>query len=843
MSQLGQDLRLAWRHLRQAPGFTAVAGLTLALGLGANITVFTLVHSLILRTLPVERPHELYRLGDTMDCCVNSGLAGSYSLFSYRLFEHLKRNAPEFSELAAFQANASTVTLRRTGEAAGHVLPAAFVTGNYFTMFGVRPFAGRVLTADDDRPGAAPAMVISYQAWTREFGGDPSIVNTAVTIAGRSLTVVGIAAPEFFGDTVRPDPAAAWIPIAQEPWLRGVSSLLEREDQNWLYAIGRLRATARPEQAAARLTAALRQWLPTQPFIVHEDRSAVGRQRVAIVSAAGGVQQARQQYSRALTLLFAASGMVLLIAIANLANLLLARADRGQAAIRAALGAPTGRLVRQALTEGILLALAGSVAGMVVAAVATRALVRVAFPMAAFVPVDAAPSPAVWLFALGLAILTGGVFSAAPAWAMSRTAPLEALTGAGRGGQSRSLVPRGSLLIVQVALSLALLSSAGLLAGSLGNLEHQRLGFTPSNRIVVFIDPPPIAGDIPRLVSLFARVEDGLGRLPGVRRVACAMYSPMEGNNWSSGIAVGGRAANAAQPQFSSWNRVSAGYFETVGTRVLQGRGIDERDGPSGKRVAVVNETFVKKVFKGDNPLGQTVGIGGAAHAGDYEIVGVVEDVKYSGAQRREVRPMMFLPAFQTVAYESESQRGVQARSTLLKAIVLETSGNGGALEAAIRRAAAGIDPGLGVIRVVTLERQVSANFRMERLMAGLTSAYGLLALALAALGLYGVAAYAVARRTREIGIRMALGAARWRVVGGAMCRPLLQTAVGLALGVAASVGVGHVLRSQLYEMTGLNASVLVVAMTALLASATAAAAWPARRAASVNPAQALRSE
>jgi len=843
VNHLQEDLRLAFRRLRQQPGFTLVAVLTLTLGLGANTAVFTLVHALMLRSLPVERPSELYRLGDTTDCCVNSGLQTSYSLFSFRLFEHLKANAPEFSELAAFQANTTSLGVRRTGEVAARALQGSFVTGNYFTMFGVKPAAGRVLEAGDDRPGAPPVAVMSHWAWAGRYGQDPTVVGDSFMVNGRALTIVGIASPQFFGDTVRPDPAAFWIPIGQEPAMRGAASVVDRADQNWLYAIGRIKPGASPGQIGARVTAALQQWLLSQPFFSDSERAEIPRSHVVVTPAGGGVGLARVQYARSLNLLFAASALVLLIAAANLANLLLARADRGQAAIRAALGASSRRLIQQALTEGIVLAVIGAALGVAVAVAATRALISVLFPLAAFVPVDGAPSLAVWLFALLLGVVAGAIFTAAPAWAMSRTPPLEALSGTGRSAHLRAFVPRGSLVIVQVALSLVLLSAAGLLATSLRHLERQPLGFSPSHRVVVRIDPPAIAGQIDRLVSLYARIDETLRRVPGVERVAYSMYSPMEGNNWSSRISLAGRANDGNEPDVSSWNRVSAGYFDTVGTPVLRGRSIDERDTPAAKRVAVVNASFVRRFVGQSDPIGQTVGIGDAAHGTDFEIVGVVEDVKYTGATQRDVRPMLFLPAFQTVKYADATAGNVQARSTILRAIVIRAAPAAGSIEAGVRQALAAVDPNLTVLRVLPMTTQMSANFRMERLMARLTSLYGLLALALAALGLYGVTAYGVSQRTREIGVRMALGADRGLIIRACVRGPFVQTCAGLAIGTVGAWLAGRAISAQLYDVGGFDPAVIGAAMAALVLSAVVAAALPAHRAASVNPATALRGE
>jgi predicted permease len=843
MRDLPLDIRLAIRHLWQQPGFTLVAVLTLALGIGANTAVFTLVHALVLRSLPVERPSELYRLGNTNECCVNSGLQGTYSLFSTRLFEHLQTNAHEFQELAGFQANTMPIGVRRSGETAPQPMPGAFVTGNYFTMFGVKPAAGRLFDMSDDRREAAPVAVLSHRAWTQFYAQNPSIVGETVVVNGRSMTIVGVSAETFFGDTVRPDPAALWIPVAQESIMRGAASLHERSDTNWLYAIGRVSGKADASQISAHLTTVLQQWLSAQPFLTAPERPQVAQQRIVVAPAGGGIGSAKAQYGRSLNILFAAAGMVLLIGAANLANLLLAHADRGQAAIRAALGASSGRLVRQALTEGILLALLGGLAGLAIGALSTRTVIKVVFPTAQFVPVDAAPSGWVWLFALALAVLTGALFAAAPAWAMSRTPPLDALSGVGRGAQGRSFVPRGSLLIVQVALSLVLLSSAGLLAKSLANLEQQPLGFTPANRLVVFIDPPAIAGDIPRLTDLYSRFEERIRQVPGVERVAFSMYSPMENNNWSSGISIGGRKPDADQPTFSSWNRVTPGYFETIGTRVVRGRTIDERDTPTSKRVVVVNESLVRRYFEREDPIGQTLGIGDPSHAADYEIVGVVEDVKYNGATRPDVRSMFFIPSFQAAPYKSGGMITTQARSMLLRSIIVQISPNSRNVEAGIRQALASVDPNLNVLRTIPLPTQVSVNFRLERLMAWLTSTYGVLALALASLGLYGVTAYSVSQRTREIGVRMALGADRWRIIRTYVRGPLAQTCVGLLIGLLGAFFAGRALNAQLFGVGGLDAKVFIGATVVLIISAIVAASLPARRAASVNPATALRGE
>jgi predicted permease len=841
MSRLHDDVRHAFRRLRHQPGFALTVILTLALGLGANIAIFTLMDALLMRALPVRAPDELVRLGDTNNCCVNSGLQGSYSLFSSRLFEHLRaQTADQFIELAAFQANAQPTAVRRSGGETVSVL-GQFVTANYFDMFGVQPAAGRLLQAVDDAADAAPAAVLSHEVWTQQFGRDSSIVGSTVLVNGKPMTVVGVTAAGFFGDTVRMNPPGIWLPMGQEPAQRGQASIVERVDQDWLYAIGRVRPGATPAAISVRSTAALRQWLGAQSFLSETGRSRLAEQQVVAVAAGGGVPVLQNTFAQSLTVLFVTSGLVLLIATANLANLLLARADRGQAAIRAALGASASRLMRQSVTEGIVLALAGGVVAVFVASVAARALVILAFPGATLVPFETASSPLVWAFALGLAVVTGALFSAGPAWAMSRTSPLDALSGIGRSSQVRAFVPRRSLVVAQAALSFILLTGAGLLSGTLGQLEQQTLGFEPEGRTIVRIDPPAIAGERERVAAFYTAIRERLLRVPGVRDASFALYSPMEGNNWSSGISIAGRSADPAAPAGSSWNRVGPRYFETTGTRVLRGRPLDERDMIGGARVVVVNDAFRRQFFETGDAVGQRVGIGGPAHAGDYEIVGVVEDVRYA-APRQAVRPMIFLPAFQAVEYADGTSANVQARSMLMRAIIVHAAAESGALEPALRSALMEVDPNLHIIGVRPHAEQVSGNFRIERLMARLTTIYGLLALALASVGLYGVTAFGVAQRTREIGVRMALGADRSRIVRTVVRGPVLQTIVGLLVGIPVALWATRFIAAQLYGVNALDPIVIGGAALVLIASSVLAALLPALRAASISPTDALRS-
>jgi predicted permease len=840
MGQFDSDLRLALRRLGQAPGFTAVAVLTLTLGLGANTAIFTLVHAAMLQSLPVARPGELVRLGDDDNCCVNSGLQTSYSLFSHAAYVHLRDHTPELAPLAAFQAMAPQVGIRRVGDAVTESVPGEFVSANYFEMFGVRPAAGRLLEAKDDRPGAEPVFVMSYSTWAGRFGGDRSLVGTAFLIAGKPMTLAGVAAQGFFGDTIRPLPAAVWLPLGQEPYLRGAASLLARPDQDWLYLIGRMAPGARRPGIAAHATTELQGWLAAQSFLTAEDRKQIGRQHIDVVTARSGVQALRYVFAQPLAVLFVMSGLVLLVASANLANLLVSRTDRQRIAIQAALGCSPGRLVRQSLTEGLLLAGAGAGLGLLVASFAARAIVVLALPDARSLPLNTGVGAGVLAFAFALAVVTGALFSALPAWAMARANPGDSLSHAGRTGGHRSFVPRRSLVVVQVALSLGLLVGAGLLTLSLRRLQLQPLGFETAGRVVAQIRPAAPTSDPDRLAAYYAGMLSRLRQIPGVVSASYSLYSPMEGNNWSSGISIQGRAAEPRT--FSSWNRIGPQYFETLGTRVVRGRSIEERDTAGAPHVAVVNEAFVRRFFPAADPLGAHVGIGGPSHAGDFEIVGVTQDVKYTDADR-PTRPMLFLPTLQVVSYQDATERSVQLRSTAMGAVELRAAPGISSLEQPLRRALASVDPDLAVVQVLPMASQVSENFRVNRLMARLTGAYALLALAVAAIGLYGVTAYAVARRTREIGVRMALGADRPRIVREVLRGALAQTGLGLLVGVPATLVATHALAALLYGVDPREPTVFGLATLALVSSASLAAFVPARRAASVDPARALRTD
>ena len=838
----GSDVTVAVRRLFDSPGFTLVCVLTLALGIGGNTAVFTLIDRVMLKPLPVQRPSELYRVGDTNACCVNSGLQNSFSLFSYELYTRLRDAVPQFTHLAAFQANTRAVTIGRANDdRPPETLNGAFVSGNYFQLFELVPAAGRLIQPLDDQGGAAPVGVLSYRAWTQRFQARADIVGSTVILNGVAATIVGVAPQGFFGDTLRPNPAEIWMTLWSEPALQPAARLRESAGAHWLYIVGRLKPGTPIAPIEAQLSATLRDWLRGTSDLSATDRANIPRQHINVVSAAGGVSNVRDEFAPSLRLLQALAAAVLLIACANLASLLLARgaARRIETAVRVALGASRTRLVGQFLVESILLACAGGVAGLVISYAGARAIVNLAFRGATDVPVDPSPSFLVIAFAFGAALVTGALFGGGPAIIRSRSDPMDALRGASRTAGEGGSRLRRSLIALQVALSLVLITCAGLLGRSLQKLEAQDFGVRIDGRYVVELAPSLTMVSPQELPTMYARMQERVLRIPGVVNAAFSLYAPMSGDNWSTLISVEGH--DASERIVASWNRVSAGYFDTVGTALLQGRGFDERDRPGRPLVAIVSQSFARKFFGDASPIGRRIG----QSVAEIEIVGVVGDAKYQDG-RMAPRDTFFLPFLQETS--ERRARAVAAglqidRSHYPQAIEIHTRSAGRELEADIRRGLSEVDRRITVRNVVSMDEQVARAFNVERLIARLTVAFGIVALLLACLGLYGVTAYSVSRRTKEIGVRMAIGATRARVVGTILRGALIQVAIGVAIGLPSAFVVGRLLQARLFGVSGHDPFVIAAVLLLLFVSALAAAWLPARRAAGMDPVAALRLE
>src|SRR6266851_622693 len=852
MANLAGSLRYALRQFRLSPVFTAAAVLTLALGIGGTTAIFTLIHAVMLRSLPVSDPGRLYRVGEGDECCVEGGPQDRWGMFSFPLYERLKAETPEFEEVTAFQAGRARLSVRRQGvESAARPLRSEYVTGTYFSTLGVRAFGGRLFTPDDDKPAAPPVAVLSHRVWQTAYASDPSVVGSTFVVEGHPLTVIGVAPAGFFGETLESDPPDIWVPLQQEPMMNAEGSLLRQPVSAWLRMIGRLRPGASIDGMAPRLTGVLRQWLQNDSGYPANWMADVIRllpkQVLNVVPAGAGVAVMKEEYGRSLQILLSVCGLVLLIACSNVANLLLARgvARRGQTAVRLAVGATPRQIVLQALTESVLLAIGGGIVGLLVAMAAARLLLALAFHSSHFLPISTAPSLVVLAFAFGLALVTGIIFGAAPAWLATRTDPAEALRGSGRGTQDRSSFARKALLVVQAALSVVLVAGATMLSRSLNKLEHQDFGYQVQNRVEVSMNRPPATYTQPQLASLYRQLEDHLNHLPGVQGSGLALYNPLT-DNWGELIMVAGHPpAKLNEQAGASWDRVSANYLQNLGMPILRGRAFTAADNETTAPVAIVNEAFVKRFFKsGEDPLDQHFGLDVPEYAGTFRIVGVVRDAKFAGwGLRRPARPMFYVPLAQNVNYPDELMKKIELNSHFIGGMMLVTNMSPGALEPLLTRILAELDPNLTFNSIRTMQQQIELSFDQERAVASLAGLFGIVALVLAAIGLYGVTAYSVAQRTNEIGIRMALGADRPKVIRLVLRGAFKRVLLGLILGLPLAVGAGRLISAQLYGVSSWDPFALTVAAGAFAICSFFAAIIPANRAASISPINALRIE
>jgi macrolide transport system ATP-binding/permease protein len=841
-----QDVRFAARMLRKSPVFTMVAVLTLALGIGANAAIFTLINALMLKYLPVADPKMLVRLGNDNNCCVGIGWQdnGEYSYFSTDSYEYLRKNLPEFEELAAMQAGFAyrPVVVRQDGRNdAPRSVVGEFVSGNYFKTFGLNATAGRVLQDRDDVRGAPFTAVMSYETWRTRFNSDASVLGSTFRVNTKPVTVVGIAPKGFYGDRMLPTPPEFYLPIESMPGIANVPYVHNSQTQ-WLYLIGRVRPGVSQGMLQEKVNMLLRQQLGATDFFSTKSRQQELKEKIHVVLSAGGggIQSLQEGYDRQLRILMSASGIVLLIACANLANLLLARgmARKPEMNVRTALGARRGRIVRQLLTESVLLAGAGGLAGLAVAYAGTRMLLMMAFPGAEDMPINASPSAVVLAFAFGLSLLTGVLFGVAPAWVASKAEPADALRGGMRSIAGGATLLQTSLVVVQAGLSLVLLVCAGLFAKSLSKLEHIDLKLDPVNRYIVHINPQTAGYSQRQVGELYRAIEERFHLLMRVEKVGITSYTPMEDNNNGWGVQVQGKPEHNV---IASYIKVNPEYFDSVGTRVVRGRGILPTDTVDAPHVAVVNKEFVRQLFKPEeNPIGQHFG-GNVKSSGDWEIVGVVEDTAYQSATWKD-HMMYFVPTLQRPL--SAAPNSIDEDENMYAgAIVLKTSGPVPEMEELARKTLAGINPNLSVVRFQTFSAQIADQFSQARLLSRLTTVFGVLAFLLATLGLYGVTAYGVERRTAEIGIRMALGAERRKVTAMVMRGAMVQALLGLGLGVPTTIFCLKYVSSQLYEIKSVDGWVLAGAVIALTLAAIVAGGIPARRAASINPVQALRAE
>jgi predicted permease len=838
-----QDLRYGLRQLRRNPGFTAVAVLTLALGIGANTAIFSVVDAVLLRNLPVRDPGRLVLFSDNPDesMSMSPGVAsGKQSQFSYPFYRYVRDNNKSFAGVCAFQTPEDTLTVREGGQpgAALQVAQGKMVSGNYFSVLGVGAILGRTLMPADDQRGAAPVAVVSFNYWQTKLAGDREVVGKTFDIDGVPITIAGVAPRGFFGVRMKANSADFWMPLSSRQRLPftvmpQAKGLLADPHIYWLNMMGRLKPGVAVGQAQADVNRELRQYLADQagPKLTQDDRQKIEHAYVPLVPGGRGLSALRYQYAEPLRILVVIVGLVLLIACANVANLMLAQGTsrRKEMAMRLALGGSYSRLVRQLLTESMLLAALGAVAGAALAWCGVRILVAM---VAAKVPLNVRPDLAVLAFAIGVTILAVVLSGLGPALRVARVDLVSALKAgeAPRVGERTRLGLSKSLVVFQIAASLLLMVGAGLLVHSLIDLEKQNLGFSPEGVLLIDIDPELAGykqGDLP---ALYRELLDRINALPGVCSASIGMTSPMSGSWGGFDVSVEGEPQPAGNhaPQVVP---VGPRYFQTEGMRIIAGRSISEQDTASSTPVAVVNQAFVRKFVRNNNPIGRRLSLGVPFKPPGNMIVGVVRDARFSSS-RDPAGPMLFLSAFQ-----------LQSVMASVDEIEVRVAEGADIVTGEVRAAVRQIDPNLPITSVTTLSAQVDDSLGQQQVISSLTGFFGVLGLVLASVGLYGIMAYNVARRTHEIGVRMALGAEKNDVLRMVVGQGLRLVMIGLAVGVFGALGLTRFLSSLLYGIKPTDPLTFITVSLILIAVALLACYIPARRATKVDPMVALRYE
>jgi predicted permease len=831
-------IRFALRTLGKTPILTLVVVLSLGLGIGANTAIFSLFYQMILRSLPVERPEELVLLSSPGDFKSGRSSAddagGMDSIFSYRMFRELEKRPQGVTAVAGFRSIGANLSFQNQTVNAN----ATLVSGAYFPVLGVKPLFGRLIWREDDVHGSGNAVaVLGYGYWKDRLGGRPEVLNQPIRVNGQVFTIVGVTPRGFTGTTLGSDPDV-FLPLSFKPRLTPGWDGTDRYDDYWLYLFARLKPGGTRLQAETGLNTLYAGLLEDQAKTIRgRDAAYIQRfleSRVSLREGKQGQSSMREESRTPLHILMAATGLVLLIAMANAANLLLARSAqrRKELAIRAALGASRRDIMGQLLTEALLLSAGGGLAGLVLASWTLNLLL--AEVGGGETPIYFLTARLEWpvlLFSLALAMLTGLLFGLHPAFEAARHGVADTLKDdSGHASSSRgSARVRKLLVTMQVAVSALLLIPTGLFLKSLVNLLHLDLGLKTDNLVTFRISPELNSYKPEQSRALFERVEEQMAAIPGVRSVTASMVPLIAGSNWGNNLTVEGFASGPQADTFSMFNLVGAGFFGKMGIPLIAGREFTERDSLAGGKVAIVNQTFARHFFGSGNPLGRKFCPGRGKVTPDIEIVGVVKDTKYSSVKQKPPR-LYYTPWRQSKDIGSIS---FYVRTALEPAQVIPQ----------VRRVMSSLDRDLPLQGLRTLDDQIRQNIMADRLVLELAAVFAILATVMAMLGLYGVMAHSVTRRTREIGIRLALGAGIGRIRYMILRELLVILVAGLATGVPAALALARLTESQLFGVTSRDGIVIAGAVAALAVAALLAGYFPARRATRVNPVQALRYE